>query len=306
MSDRRVTFQITTPAKKSSKSHRSRDPGYDSGVGSSSSGQASLGGRPDRRFTAEDIDSQRYSVSALQEALGQANRRVDHLQRQCSDMDAELTQAHKVARDTEKLYREECERSDRLDKLNKDLEDQLINKDYEIRGLEQTIVSKDEQIKDLRIALDEMKNDRDDFRQRYIDLLDPVDTTMRGGSGEPSPRLHRSGSKHDRDHGESKGATRKHGEEKASSSQHHHRRRSSISINPGAGNKKPYIERMPGDPPRSSARHSGNYTTTTTIDVSPVSNTDPRYSAVPRSSPAPISGNYIQYPLYEPRGHRRP
>ncbi|KAI4870540.1 hypothetical protein F4820DRAFT_217380 [Hypoxylon rubiginosum] len=304
MSDRRVTFQISTPAKKSSKGHRSREPGHDSGVGSSSSGQASLGGRPDRRFTAEDLDSQLYSVSALQEALGQANRKVDLLQRQCSDMDDDLTKAHKAARDTERLYRDECERTDRLNKLVKELEDQIITKDYQLKNLEQTVAAQDDRIKDLTDAFNEMRDDRDEYRHKYYNLPDPVvDTTMRGGSGEPSSRLHRSRSRHEQDHRESKGASRKHGEEKAGSSRHH-RRRSSISINPGAGNKKPYIERMPGDPPRASARYSGNYTTTA-IDVSPVSNTDPRYSAVPRISPTSTSGNYVPYPLHEPRGHRR-
>ncbi|KAI0181603.1 hypothetical protein GGR52DRAFT_45505 [Hypoxylon sp. FL1284] len=281
MSDKRVTFQISTPAR-SSRSHRSREPGHDSGVGSSSSGRASSGGRSDRRFTSEDYESQLYSVSALQEALGQANRKVDLLQRKCSEMDEDLSKAHKVARDTDRLYRDECERTERLEKVNKDLEEQ--------------ITLHEEQIKELKIAYEEMRDQRDDYRQKYLNAIDPVvDTSMRGGSGEPSPRLHRSGSRHDRDRG-------KYGDEKGSSSRQH-RRRSSISINPGAGNKKPYIEKMPGDPPRSSARYSGNYTTAA-VELSSASGADPLYSAVPRSSPT--TGNYVPYPLHEPsRGHRR-
>ncbi|KAI1780882.1 hypothetical protein F4818DRAFT_19700 [Hypoxylon cercidicola] len=287
MSDRRVTFQISTPAKGSSKSHPSREPGHDSGVGSSSSGQAGLGGRPDRWFTTEDRDNQLYSVSALQEALGQANRKVDLLQRKFSDMDADLTKAHKAARDTERLYREECERNEQLGKINKDLEEEIIDQS--------------EQIKELKAAYDEMRDERNEYRQKYYSLVDPVvDTTMRGGSGEPSSRLHRSGSKHDQDYRESKGTSRKHGE---ASSPRHHRRRSSISINPSAGNKKPYIERMPGEPSRSSARHSGNYTTTA-VELTPASNTDPLYST-PRISPTATSGNYVPYPLHESRSHRR-
>ncbi|KAI1403526.1 hypothetical protein F4819DRAFT_219810 [Hypoxylon fuscum] len=299
MSDRRVKFQISTsPPKGSSRSHRSREPGHDSGLGSSSSEQASLGGRPDRRFTAEDREDQLYSVSALQEALGQANKKVEHYHKKYTDMDADLARAHKVARDTERLYREEYDKNQRLEQVNKDLEEELG--------------TKEEEIKELKLSLEEVKDERDDLRQRYLHLLDPVkDSTMRGGSGEPSSRLHRSGSKHD------KGSNRKHAEhrdEKASSARHH-RRSSSISVNTGArsSSKKPYIERMPGDPPRSSHRYSGNYTTSP-MDFPPNSRTDPLYLNVPRGSPPmsypnandmPSTGNYVPYPLHEHRGRRR-
>ncbi|KAI1767107.1 hypothetical protein GGR53DRAFT_164237 [Hypoxylon sp. FL1150] len=283
MSDRRVTFEITTPSTSSSRSHRSRDVGHDSGVGSSSSGHASSGGRFDRRFTAEDYQTQLHSVPALQEALDQANRKVDHLERKCAEMDADLTKAHRVAKDTDRLYREGCERADRLEKHNKDLEDKLA-------------IQQDE-IEELKADLERVRDERDEYRQKYYNELKPLDTTMRGGSGEPSSRLQRSVSRHDPDR-----ASRNHGEERASSSRHH-RRRPSISINSGAGSKKPYVERMPGDPPRSSHRYSGNYTTTA-IDVSSPITGDPLYAAVPRTSPS-ATGNYVPYPLHESRGHRR-
>ncbi|KAI6085600.1 hypothetical protein F4821DRAFT_146045 [Hypoxylon rubiginosum] len=277
MSDRRVTFQITTP----SRSHRHRDSGNDSGVGSSSSGHASSGGRLERRFTAEDHQVQLHSIPALQEALGQANRRVDQLETKCAEMDADLTKAHRVAKDTDRLYRDEFERAERLNNLVKDLEEE--------------VAAQKQDIKNLKEDLERVRDERDDYRQKYYNKLEPADTTMRGGSGEPSPRLRRSVSRHDPDR-----ANRTHGEENAGSSRHH-RRRSSISVNPGAANRRPYIERMPGDPPRSSHRYSGNYTTT--IDTtSPVIN-DPLY-AVPRTSPS-ATGNYVPYPLHEPHGHRR-
>ncbi|KAI1411244.1 hypothetical protein F5Y13DRAFT_64523 [Hypoxylon sp. FL1857] len=300
MSDRHVKFQVSTSSSKGSpKGRRSRELGHDSGVGSSSSEQASLGGRPDRRFTAEDYEDQLYSVGALQEALGQANKKVEHFQKKCGDLDDELTKAHRVARENDKLYREECDRTQKLERINKELEEENF--------------AQAEQIKELKAAYNEMRDERDEYKQRCLILENPVlDSTMRGGSGEPSsPRLRRSGSRHDL-HQESKG-TRRHGEhreDKATSSRHH-RRSSSVSVNPGArsSSKKPYIERMPPSP--SSKRYSGNYT------IGPAESTEPFYPPAPRNSYAatpssyhgvgdiPSTGNYVPYPLYESRGRRR-
>ncbi|KAI1214495.1 uncharacterized protein F4807DRAFT_130185 [Annulohypoxylon truncatum] len=301
MSDRHVRFQISTPSRGSPKGYRSREPAHDSGVGSSSSDQASVGGRPDRRFTAEDYEDQFYSVGALQEALGQANKKVEHYQKKCIDLDTELTKAHRVARDTDRLYREECERNMRLERINKNLEEERD--------------AQREQIKELKAAFDEMRDERDEYRQLYHTAVDPIiDSNMRGGSGEPSsPRLRRSTSKHDKDRKESKGTTRRypdHRDEKAGSSRQH-RRNSSVSVNPGtsirSSSRKPYIEKMPSP----SSRHSGNYTT---YASDPLADTAV-YSTVPRIShtttqPAYHSvndaptGNYFPYPLHE-RGRRR-
>ncbi|KAI0098599.1 hypothetical protein F4776DRAFT_669317 [Hypoxylon sp. NC0597] len=292
MSDRHVKFQVSTSSSKGSpKGRRSRELGHDSGVGSSSSGQASFGGRPDRGFTAGDYEDQLYSVGALQEALGQANQKVEHFQKRCDLLDNELTIAHRIARENDKLYREECDRNQRLERINKELEAEKI--------------AQAEQIKELKAAYDEMRDERDEYRQRYLKLVDPViETTMRGGSGEPSsPRHHQKESKSTRKHGE-------HREEKATSSRHN-RRSSSLSVNTGSrtSSKKPYIERMPSSP---SSRYSGHYT------VGPADSTDPAYySNTPRSpyppgaapsyhgvSDIPPTGNYIQYPLYEHHGRR--
>ncbi|KAI1372242.1 hypothetical protein F4677DRAFT_268672 [Hypoxylon crocopeplum] len=301
MSDRRVKFQISSSGKGSPRSHRSRDPAHDSGVGSSSSEQASIGGRPDRRFTAEDYEDQLYNVGALQEALGQANKKVEQLQQKCIDLDNELAKAHRATRDAEKRFREECEKNKRIDELNKEFENDRVVLEV--------------QIKELKADYNNMRDERDDLRQMYLGLVDPVlDNTMRGGSGEPSsPRLGRSGSKYDR---ESRVPSRRHAEhreEKAGSSRHH-RRSSSMSVKPGArsSSKRPYIERMP-EPPSPSRRVSGNYIATTS-DYPSVSRTEPAvYSSVPRVSPpasyhsvndVPSTGDYIQYPLKE-RGRRR-
>lgn len=295
MSDRRVKF--STSSKGSSKSHRSRD---DSGVGSSSSEQASLGGRPDRRFTAEDYEDQLYNVGALQEALGQANQKVEQLQKKCNDQDAELTKSHRLTRDAEKRYREECERTTRLERLNKNLEDERV------------LLS--EQVMELKADYDDMRDQRDDYRQRYLALADPViDSTMRGGSGEPSPpTLRRSGSKH-RDAIGSIRKNTEHKEEKPNTSRHN-RRSLSVSVRTGgrSSSKKPYIERMPG-PPSPSERYQSNYTTGP-MDI-PSGSADPAlYSSIPRTSqPAtpssyqgvPQTGNYIPYPLHDQRGRRR-
>ncbi|KAI2632175.1 hypothetical protein GGR54DRAFT_21821 [Hypoxylon sp. NC1633] len=293
-SDRRVKFQLSS----SPKSHRGREHAHDSGVGSSSSDQASRGGRVDRRFTAEDYESQLYNVSALQEALGQANKKVAEFQQKCFDLDIELAKAHKDTRDTEKLYRDECERSERLQRLNKDLEDDRV--------------VMQEQNQELKAAFDEMRDERNEYHQRYIELTDPVvETTMRGGSGEPaSPRLSRTGSRRDKDYKESRGPGRKHPEhreEKASSSRHH-RRSMSVSVKPGArsSSKKPYIEKMP-EPSSPTVRYSGNYVTAST-DYPSASRTVPRISAPAPSSAYqvdPPNGNYVAYPLHEHRGRHR-
>ncbi|KAI1106471.1 hypothetical protein F4804DRAFT_30417 [Jackrogersella minutella] len=294
MSDRHVKFNSTPKGYRSHEAH-------DSGVGSSSSEQASMGGRPDRRFTAEDYEDQLYSVAALQEALGQANKKVEQFQKKCIDLDNELTKAHRVARDTDKLYRDEFERNERLQKINKELEE--------------TRSAQEEQIMELKAAYNDMRDERDEYRQLYLSLTDPViDITMRGGSGEPSsPKLRRSGSKR-----ELKSSGRKyadHGEEKASSSRHHRRSSSISQPSTRSSSKKPYIEKMP---PNSSSRYSGHYT----IDTSDTLTDPALYSHVPRNTHSgthssyhgakdfSATGNYVPYPLHqshgEPRGRRRP
>ncbi|KAI1471765.1 uncharacterized protein F4812DRAFT_191511 [Daldinia caldariorum] len=295
MSDRRVKF--STSSKGSSKSHRSHD---DSGLGSSSSEQASLGGRPDRRFTAEDYEDQLNNVGALQEALGQANQKVEQYQKKYDELNGDLTKAHRLNRDTEKRYREECERNARLERLNKNLEDEI------------RVLSKENL--ELKTENEELRDQRDDYRQRYFTLSEPViDSTMRGGSGEPSsPRLRRSTSKH-RD---AIGSMRKNAEqrEEKPNSSRHHRRSPSVSVRPGArsSSKKPYIEKMPG-PPSPSDRYHTNYITGPT-DTTFGSTDKALYSSTPRTSqPAapssyrdvPPTGNYIPYPLEDPRGRRR-
>ncbi|KAI0384848.1 hypothetical protein F5Y04DRAFT_222387 [Hypomontagnella monticulosa] len=290
---RRVRF---SPSSRGSTGHRSREPGHDSGVGSSSSEQASFGGRPDRRFTAEDYEDQVYNIGALQEALGQANKKVEHFQQKCVDLDAELSRAHRVARDTDKLYREECDRVEKLERINKSLHEERI--------------AQEEQIRELKADYDTLRDERDEYRQKYLTLAEPViESTMRGGSGEPSsPRLRRTGSKRD---GESKGTSKRHsgyGEEKGGPSRHH-RRSSSLSVQPGgrSSSKRPYIEKMPEAP----GAYAGNYTTAP-IDYKSVSPVNPIPSSIPRGSrPASYqpedqqTGDYVPYPLHDRRGEQR-
>ncbi|KAL7624131.1 hypothetical protein AAE478_005688 [Parahypoxylon ruwenzoriense] len=290
MSGRHVTFQFTTSPKESSKVRRSREPAYDSGLGSSSSDQHSMGGRPDRRST-EDYDSQLYNVGALQEALGQANQEVERLNKKCTELDTELSKTHRVARDAERLYREAYERSEKLEKLNRDLKEE---KDVQA-----------EKIKNLKAAYDEARDECSDYRMKYLNLLEPVSSTMRGGSGEPSSK----------DNKESRDRAKRHPDQKddktRSSSHHrHHRRSSSISVHTGgrSSSKKPYIEKMPEAP--------GNYIATAANSPT-VSRMEPAlYSSIPRTSQPTTSplyptthdistGNYVRYPLRDHRNEQR-
>ncbi|KAI1445742.1 hypothetical protein F5Y02DRAFT_98995 [Annulohypoxylon stygium] len=299
MSNRHVTFQISPPSRGSPKGYRNRETAHDSGVGSSSSGHASVGGRHDRRFTAEDYEDQLFNVDALQEALGQANKKVDYYHKKYVESDTELTKAHRVARDTEKLYREECDRNERLQRTIKNLEDERD--------------AQREQIKELKADYDVMRDERDEYRQRYHTAIEPViDSNMRGGSGEPSsPRLRRSTSRHDKDRRVTARRYADHRDEKTGSSRHHRRSSSvSVSVNPSASirssSKRPYIEKMPSPP----SRHSGNYTTYASDPLTDPALYSPRGSHIATQAAYhgviddPRNGNYVPYPLHE-RGRRR-
>ncbi|OTB01026.1 hypothetical protein M426DRAFT_224691 [Hypoxylon sp. CI-4A] len=296
MSDKHVKF-VSGSTRGSPRSHHSRELAHDSGVGSLSSEQASIGGRPDRRFTVEDFQSQLYDVGALQEALGQANKRVEYFQQKCLELDDELSKAHKIARDTDKLYRDECEHNQKLEQLNNQLKTDKL--------------SKADKIKELQAAYDDLRVKCNDIEQKYYSLIDPVaESSVRAGSGDSSSsRLRRSGSKHDKDRKESRTVSRKQGEhrDERPPTTRQRRRSPSTSVKPGArsSSRKPYIEPMPRD----KLRHSGNYTTALqNPSMETVVLSTPRSHAPPSSyhgvNNTQDTGNYIEYPLYETRGRR--
>ncbi|KAI0010501.1 hypothetical protein F4779DRAFT_301478 [Xylariaceae sp. FL0662B] len=284
MSRRHVKFETPSPPRGS---RHSREPVYDSGVGSLSSDQASKGGRPDRRFTDEDYGDQLYSIPALQEALGQANKKVEYYQKKCDDLDVELSKAHKNYRDVDKLWRSECERTH-----------ELVEED---RRKAQHIRLQEEQIERLKDTIDTVTAERDSFELKYFDLsTSRDDTTIRGGSGgqDTKDRMKK---------------RIEHKDEASGSNSSQRRGRRLSTANPGArsSSKKPYIEKLP-EP--SSSRHSSHYMTSP-LDTASMSHMEPASYQIPRSS-QPVSsspygattdvltGDYVPYPLPE-RGRRR-
>ncbi len=122
MSSKRVSFPPSSSM--GTKSYRSRESARDSGFDSLSSEQASSGGRPDRMFTAQTHD-QRWDIHALQKAYDQAINNVEHYKTKCQDLDASLTKAHKVTRETEALRKAQCDHSEQLQQ-----ELAIVKKDY--------------------------------------------------------------------------------------------------------------------------------------------------------------------------------
>ncbi|KAI5863568.1 hypothetical protein GGS23DRAFT_540129 [Durotheca rogersii] len=290
MSGKRVKFQIS--ASGSPKGRRSHEQEYDSGIGSSSSDQTSMGGRTDRRFTKEDCNDQLYSVGSLQEALGQANIEVEHLQRERTELDKELSKSHKLTRDAERRYHEAYERCKNLEQHNKELSEDNA--------------TQAEQIKELKTTCDRLERDCQHYRSKYIELLESrANAEIRGGSGEPS-----------KDVKERKDRSKRHSgsREDNPDSSGRHRRSSSVSVGSGvrSTSKKPYIEKMPDSP--------GNYVASSTDSRMASHLEPPPCSRIPRTtqpdSPSiyqPVveipTGDYVRYPLHDNRerqgGRRR-
>jgi hypothetical protein len=118
-SGKKVHYERGTKEGKSHDRHHSRD----SGVGSSSaSDRASLGTSPldESPFNYRQIQDQRYSLTALQEAIDAANERVRQLQSENARLNASLAERNKENRCLKK------ERIELLDKVD-DLIDELEN-----------------------------------------------------------------------------------------------------------------------------------------------------------------------------------
>ena len=118
---KKVHYERGTKGEKSHRHHNSRD----SGVGSSSaSDRASLGTSPvGDDFNYHQIQNQRLSVTALQEALDAANEMIRQLQEENAKLSASLAESNKENR---------AFRKERLELLNK-VDDLMDDLEYEKR-----------------------------------------------------------------------------------------------------------------------------------------------------------------------------
>lgn len=117
---KKVHYERGTKGEKSHRHHNSRD----SGVGSSSaSDRASLGTSPldESPFNYRQIQDQRKSVTALQEALDAANDKVRQLEAANARLSASLAESNKEVRS---LKKERLDLLKKNDELVDDLEDE--------------------------------------------------------------------------------------------------------------------------------------------------------------------------------------
>ncbi|KAH9893868.1 hypothetical protein F4778DRAFT_299219 [Xylariomycetidae sp. FL2044] len=294
MSGRDVRFR--TPSR--GPRNRAHELIHDSGVGSSSSEQASLGGRPDRRFTAQDVRDQRRSIPALQEALDHANQKVKKYEAKVDDLKEENSLLHKKKREAE------LDRATLLDK---------------VRNLEEEVAKHERKLESLQEQYDQKRYEYNELLARRTLVTDPVTSDMMsGGSGETSPPLRRTKSKSKRDSGSSqtdrmKERLNRDKEEQASKSTRHRSRRASISVAPNSSiATERYNEPLPSaTSSRPSSRQFNHYSTSTMDPVRVSRHESPAYSNVTRareSTTAPTypsssiyPGDYIPLPL--PKQH---
>jgi hypothetical protein len=117
---KQVHYERGTKGEKSHRHHDSRD----SGVGSSSaSDRASLGTSPldESPFNYRQIQDQRHSLTALQEALDAANETIRQLQRDNAKLNASLAESNKENR---ALKKEKIDLLNKVDYLMDDLNDE--------------------------------------------------------------------------------------------------------------------------------------------------------------------------------------
>ncbi|KAK7979728.1 hypothetical protein PG989_012185 [Apiospora arundinis] len=268
---------------------------HDSGVGSLSSEQASTGGKPDRRFTAEDLERQRRSPRVLQEAL--------------RAKDDELAQVKKdnlhLVSDNKRLYSEQKA----TERDYKTLADERSNLQARVTAL---------QIRNEELQSDNERLKTDNYnlhRKMGTSVTSESDYTamMSGGLGESStglPHRTKSKSKHevpDMDRMKNRIKPPKEEPPKRSSS----KRRGSSSA-PGA--RKPYIEEKmtttdvsrPPPAPSASYHHAPvHYSYTPAAPLSYSQSNMPRTVSSVGSTYTEESGDYVAYPLPTERHHRK-
>ncbi|KAK7949068.1 uncharacterized protein PG986_009954 [Apiospora aurea] len=295
---------------------------HDSGVGSLSSEQASTGGRPDRRFTAEDIERQRRSPRALQEALRAKDDEILQVKEKYNELLAANKQLHSDRRGFEKDYAKLCDENSALQARESQLQ-------ARVNALE---VSNEQ----LSSENEKLTTDNYNLKRRIgttTSVTSDSDFAMSGGLGEGLP--HRTRSRREGKHQSPNMDNMKDrikpptDEPKPSSKTSSHGRRRSMS----STSKPPYIEEQPVDdvisrrPPVSysgqyNALSYDNYTASTMGTVSYNQLQPARESNMPRTVPDSRSstssyqeptGNYVAHPLPQPPApdtrrheHRRP
>ncbi|KAK8086220.1 hypothetical protein PG994_001194 [Apiospora phragmitis] len=217
---------------------------HDSGVGSLSSEQASTGGRPDRRFTAEDIERQRRSPRALAEALRAKDDELLQARERYAELLADNRRLHNELKTYEKDWNALCDEKSTLQ--------------ARVNALQ---VSNEQ----LSSEVEKLNTDNYNLKRRLgANVASDSDYTMSGGLGEGLPHSLRDRIKPK--------------DEPKPSSKSHGRRRSMSSA------RQPYIEEPPTDDAVSRTRppmapsahftthpaHYDNYTATT---MSPTSYT---------------------------------
>lgn len=256
---------------------------HDSGVGSLSSEQASTGGRPDRRFTAEDIEHQRRSPRALSEAL----RAKDEELAQARQKIAELLADNRQLTGERKTHQKEWQT--------------LCDEKHALQAHADALKFSNEQ---LSAEVDKLKTDNYNLKRRQgASVTSESDYNMSGALADNIPtrsRSKRESKQQIPDMDQMKERIRPKDEPKSSRN-----RRRSISSAPGS--RKPYIEEQPVEgksrPPMShsalyNTHHYDNYTATSMTPRSVMSSG----SSVSYQEP---TGNYVPHPLPQPPAPER-
>lgn len=288
MAGKRVSFPPS-----GTKSHRSRDSVRDSGFGSLSSEYGSIGGRPDRMFTAQDYD-QRHNVGALQEALERATKNAEYYKGQYHEKDRELAKAHKTNRDFEARWKAECGFEARW-KAQRAHNEQL----------EQDLKASREQYAELQADYDVLQDNYTDLRKQCAIDPEPMNNPMAA-----LPIRTKSKREHDDKRMKDRMKTRINPKDEPGSKSSSHRSSRDRS-RPASTRQGAYIEEVL--PPRN---HGNNYMTSSESHRLSMMQ-QPAYSTIPRTSQPTSSviyhpssefpdGDYHSYPLpAEPRGRRK-
>ncbi|KAK8134805.1 hypothetical protein PG984_006817 [Apiospora sp. TS-2023a] len=256
---------------------------HDSGVGSLSSEQASTGGRPDRRFTAEDLEHQRRSPRALTEAL----RAKDEELAQANQKAAQLLADNRQLTSERKTYQKEWQA--------------LCDEKHALQAHVSALKVSNEQLVSER---DKLQTENNSLKRRQgTNVTFESDYPMSGGLTGDLPvrsRSKRESKQQIPDMDQMKERIRPKDEPKSSKN-----RRRSISSAPGS--RKPYIEEPPVEdrsrPPMSHSAYYNydNYTTSMAPSSTPRSHTDSRSSTSYQES----TGDYVPHPLPQPPAPER-
>lgn len=291
-SSKRVSFSSSEERIPRSSRHE-----RDSGLGSTSTEQAHVGSKSERRFTEQDRQTQRSNHGAVLEALDRANEKNEKYKKKLYDVDSlRLTAISTVREQNGKIAGlQEENASLKQDKAVLQQDNTALREQNEVlrvQGHEYRTT-----IHELTDRTNALELENDDLRRNVRYYPEPIDpeAMMSGGSGESSEGLRRSRSKRSSRHGSKdfnehmkERMNRNNPEAQASSSKPSHgsqkkeHRRSASKVR-----KQPYIEEPPPDrtrPPLTT--RFDHYTTTTTLTSPKTSRYDP-----PQMSPVPRTTN---------------